>query len=128
MRIVFIGPPGSGKTTLLRYLALTYGREHAPAVVTFIRENPYMQRLTEGLRGSTGVLLQGAQAIGEQTLSAGAGLLSRVGSLLGWVVLPVYFAFFLIVMPLVGLIETPTRMPGSITDDVLGRSKGATPR
>ena len=38
-----------------------------------------------------------------------------------------YFAFFLIVMPLVGLIETPTKMPGSITEDVLGRSKGATP-
>jgi len=79
--------------------AVAFTREHAPTVVTFIRENPYMQRLAEGLRGSTGVFLQGAQAIGEQTLSAGAGLLSRVGRLLGWVVLPVYFAFFLIGEP-----------------------------
>ena len=38
-----------------------------------------------------------------------------------------YFAFFLIVMPLVGLIETPTKMPGSITEDVLGRAGRSQP-
>jgi ubiquinol-cytochrome c reductase cytochrome b/c1 subunit len=31
-----------------------------------------------------------------------------------------YFAFFLLVMPIVGLIETPSKMPRSITDAVLG--------
>ena len=31
-----------------------------------------------------------------------------------------YFAHFLIVLPLVGLIEKPKRLPGSITEDVLG--------
>ncbi|MEM7399790.1 MAG: cytochrome b/b6 [Pseudomonadota bacterium] len=31
-----------------------------------------------------------------------------------------YFAFFLIVMPIVGLIEKPKRLPGSITESVLG--------
>jgi ubiquinol-cytochrome c reductase cytochrome b/c1 subunit len=31
-----------------------------------------------------------------------------------------YFAFFLLVMPIVGLIETPRKMPRSITDAVLG--------
>jgi ubiquinol-cytochrome c reductase cytochrome b/c1 subunit len=31
-----------------------------------------------------------------------------------------YFAFFLIIMPVVGLIETPRRLPGSITEAVLG--------
>lgn len=31
-----------------------------------------------------------------------------------------YFAHFLLVMPIVGLIETPTKMPGSITEAVLG--------
>lgn len=35
-----------------------------------------------------------------------------------------YFLFFLAVMPIVGLIETPSRLPRSITDDVL--SKGGT--
>ncbi len=32
-----------------------------------------------------------------------------------------YFAFFLLIMPIVGLIETPKRLPGSITEAVLGR-------
>ena len=31
-----------------------------------------------------------------------------------------YFAHFLIVLPLMGLIERPKRVPGSITEDVLG--------
>ena len=31
-----------------------------------------------------------------------------------------YFAFFLLVMPVVGLIERPRRLPGSITESVLG--------
>ena len=31
-----------------------------------------------------------------------------------------YFAFFLLVMPVVGLIEKPRRLPGSITEPVLG--------
>ena len=32
-----------------------------------------------------------------------------------------YFAHFLLIMPIVGLIETPKQMPGSITDSVLGK-------
>ena len=32
-----------------------------------------------------------------------------------------YFAHFLIVMPLVGMLETPLKVPGSITEAVLGR-------
>jgi ubiquinol-cytochrome c reductase cytochrome b subunit len=31
-----------------------------------------------------------------------------------------YFLFFLVVMPIVGLIETPKKLPRSITDAVLG--------
>jgi len=34
-----------------------------------------------------------------------------------------YFAFFLIILPVLGLIETPRRMPNSITEAVLARSK-----
>jgi ubiquinol-cytochrome c reductase cytochrome b subunit len=33
-----------------------------------------------------------------------------------------YFLFFLVVMPIVGLIETPRKLPRSITDAVLGGS------
>ena len=33
-----------------------------------------------------------------------------------------YFAFFLLVMPIVGIIETPNKLPRSITESVLGKS------
>jgi ubiquinol-cytochrome c reductase cytochrome b subunit len=35
-----------------------------------------------------------------------------------------YFAFFLVIMPLLGLIETPRRLPNSITEAVLEKNKG----
>ena len=35
-----------------------------------------------------------------------------------------YFAYFLLIMPILGLIETPKPMPNSITDSVLGRGQG----
>jgi ubiquinol-cytochrome c reductase cytochrome b subunit len=37
----------------------------------------------------------------------------------------IYFAFFLAVMPLLGLFETPKRLPNSITESVLGRQAGS---
>ncbi len=35
-----------------------------------------------------------------------------------------YFAFFLLVMPIVGIIETPKMLPRSITESVLGKGNG----
>jgi ubiquinol-cytochrome c reductase cytochrome b subunit len=35
-----------------------------------------------------------------------------------------YFAFFLVIMPLLGLFETPRRIPNSITEAVLEKTKG----
>ena len=35
-----------------------------------------------------------------------------------------YFAFFLLVMPIVGIIETPAKLPRSITESVLGKHGG----
>jgi ubiquinol-cytochrome c reductase cytochrome b subunit len=35
-----------------------------------------------------------------------------------------YFAFFIVIMPLLGLIETPRRLPNSITEAVLEKNKG----
>ena len=40
--------------------------------------------------------------------------------ILGRILTVYYFAFFLVVMPVVGLIEKPSRLPGSITESVLG--------
>jgi ubiquinol-cytochrome c reductase cytochrome b subunit len=36
-----------------------------------------------------------------------------------------YFAFFLIIMPLLGLVETPRRLPSSITEAVLAKNRGS---
>ena len=51
---------------------------------------------------------------------------------LGRIFTAYYFAFFLVVMPVVGLIEKPRGLPGSITEPVLGpeavRAAPATPR
>lgn len=38
-----------------------------------------------------------------------------------------YFAFFLIIMPVVGLRETPNKLPSSIAEAVLGKTAGLTP-
>ena len=35
-----------------------------------------------------------------------------------------YFAFFVVIMPVLGLIETPRRLPNSITEAVLEKNKG----
>ena len=34
-----------------------------------------------------------------------------------------YFAFFLVILPVVGRIEEPRRLPGSITEDILGKAE-----
>jgi ubiquinol-cytochrome c reductase cytochrome b subunit len=39
-----------------------------------------------------------------------------------------YFAFFLLIMPIVGIIETPRTLPKSIADSVLGRGGAAMPK
>jgi ubiquinol-cytochrome c reductase cytochrome b subunit len=36
-----------------------------------------------------------------------------------------YFAFFLLIMPIVGIIETPKKLPASIAQSVLGDSAAA---
>ena len=38
-----------------------------------------------------------------------------------------YFAFFLLIMPIVGLIERPKKLPGSITQSVLGSQASKPP-
>ncbi|WP_010661789.1 cytochrome b [Brucella anthropi] len=53
---------------------------------------------------------------GSQPPGGAVVILSQLGTLF-------YFAFFLILMPVIGLIETPRRLPGSITEAVLQKGK-----
>ncbi|MCP4897808.1 MAG: AI-2E family transporter [bacterium] len=71
-------------------------REKAPQVMEFLKRYSIVSRLEGAVEDQQGVLMQGLQALGSSALSAGVSALSRVGMLLGWVVLPVYFSFFLL--------------------------------
>ncbi len=74
----------------------SWAKEHAPEVNAYLREKGIYDRLTGAVQEHQETLVQGIQALGTRAISAGAGVLGLVGSLLAWVVLPVYFAFFLI--------------------------------
>jgi ubiquinol-cytochrome c reductase cytochrome b subunit len=64
------------------------------------------------------------------------GVIAMFGSILVWFVLPWLdtskvrsasyrpFAFFLVILPVLGLIETPKRLPNSITEAVLAKKAG----
>jgi predicted PurR-regulated permease PerM len=67
-----------------------------PAVLEFLQDNPWGQRLSAIAKGQQDELLVGLQAIGGKALSAGVGLARGLGALLAWAVFPVYFAFFLL--------------------------------
>jgi predicted PurR-regulated permease PerM len=71
-------------------------REQAPQVVAFIENNPFLKNIRSAMEGREGTLVQGLEAVGRGAVSAGFGVVSFVTSLLGWVVTPVYFAFFLL--------------------------------
>jgi len=68
-------------------------REKAPRVVDFLRRHEVLQSVQD----QQDRLVQGIQIFGTGALTAGAGVLRAIGSMLGWVVLPVYFSFFLLV-------------------------------
>jgi predicted PurR-regulated permease PerM len=70
-------------------------KERAPRVVDAVQRHPYLQSAQSALSGQQGTIVDGLEAVGRGALSAGAGALSAVGALMGWVVTPVYFAFFL---------------------------------
>lgn len=95
-------------------------KQHAPAVAEFIHRNPAIAGLTGAVQGGQESLVQGLQAVGSRALSAGWNALSAVASLLAWAVVPVYFAFFLLVEPRFG--ELASYLPflkSNTRDDVV---------
>jgi predicted PurR-regulated permease PerM len=71
--------------------------DRAPQIVAFIEEHKLDQALGSAVDGgSAGGLVSGLQSFGRQALSAGADVVAWAGALLGWIVLPVYFSFFLL--------------------------------
>ncbi len=71
-------------------------RQHAPQVVDYVRRHEILGRISGAMEGQQDTLVEGLRAVGRGAWSAGRGVVSGVTGLLGWVVLPVYFSFFLI--------------------------------
>ena len=74
-------------------------KEHVPQALELWERYGVGERLRGAIEGSAEDLVSGLQTFSVRALSAGAGLLRGVAALLSWVVLPVYFAFFLIGTP-----------------------------
>jgi len=79
--------------------AVDWVKTQAPAVSTFLKENPYVQEITAGIDGQGADLVGGLGTVGRQALSAGADLVSWLVSLASWAVFPIYFSFFLMTEP-----------------------------
>lgn len=73
--------------------------ERWPEVVTFFETNPYGQKIREAAENNVAGLMDGLQLVGTKVFSAGASVVQWIFGLLGWAVVPVYFAFFLMSDP-----------------------------
>ncbi len=70
-------------------------RARAPQLVHIYNETAVGQAFGNAVEGQSGAVVDVAQYLGRRMMTAGAGVLSGVATLLGWVVAPIYFAFFL---------------------------------
>ena len=80
-------------------------QETLPRVQTFFDQHPWGIRIATTFEAQQEALMSEAGNLSSHALSAGAGVLRGIGGLLGWVVMPVYLAFF--------LLSRPTELKGS---------------
>lgn len=70
-------------------------RENLPEVRHFFETNVWGERIRAAFEAQQSSVVAGLQNVGGHALSVGGALLKSVGTVVAWVVLPVYFAFFL---------------------------------
>jgi len=70
-------------------------RARWPQVQEFFQTNVWGQRIQHAFEAQQSAVLEGLQTVGGKALSAGGMVLGGIGTLLAWAVVPVYFAFFL---------------------------------
>jgi predicted PurR-regulated permease PerM len=70
-------------------------RQQMPQLEEYARRYEVLGRLQGAVEGQEGTIVESLRAVGRGMLSAGRDVASTVTGLLGWVVLPVYFSFFL---------------------------------
>lgn len=69
--------------------------ERWPAVRTVLQDNGWLERLRAAAAAQQDAILAGLQDVGGGLFAVGRGIMRGAGALLGWAVVPVYFAFFL---------------------------------
>jgi len=70
-------------------------QERWPEIKHFFEDTELGQQIRTAAEEHSGSLVDGARYVVEKVFTAGAGIARGVVALLGWVVVPVYFAFFL---------------------------------
>jgi len=70
-----------------------------PEVTRLIERFGLEEKLSGALEGSREAIVEGLQSMGGGAFAAGARFLATIGRLLSWVVVPVYFAFLLMLKP-----------------------------
>jgi len=75
--------------------ATSFIEKQWPQVKQFFTETPAGQQIRDAVTAQQDNIAEGLRIFGARALSAGAGVMRGVGSVLSWAVLPVYFAFFL---------------------------------
>lgn len=82
-----------------------WSAEQWPEVVQFFQEHPLGQRIRAAATDNAATVLGGVQTVSSKIFSAGANVVQWIFGLLSWVVVPVYFAFFLMTKPSVSRLE-----------------------
>jgi len=72
-----------------------WARVNAPQMVHIFRDTEVGQAVGGVVEGKGDVLMSFFQFMGRRAVTAGAGVLSAIGTLVCWLVAPIYFAFFL---------------------------------
>lgn len=80
-------------------------QEKLPALKDFIARYDVNVRLDAWLDGRSGWLAKSAAALGQGVVSTGSALFATFAGAVGWVVVPIYFAF---------LIQAPSLRPGQL--------------
>ncbi len=82
--------------------------ERLPQITEMLARTGLGDQIRSAAQSQQEAITQGLQTLGAQAFSAGLGVARGVGTLLGWVILPVYFAYFLTTK---GLRIDPAHLP-----------------
>ena len=114
---LLIGVPGLAKTKLVDSLGTVLGLD-----TSRVRSNRFRPLMKQFFWGFVVACLLlgycGGQSVDAVKFGVPMVWVARVASLY-------YYAFFWLIMPIVGLIETPKKLPASIAQSVLGDSAAA---